>query len=195
MLWQPWPEGVQGDHPTALRPVLQGSWWERFDESPRDVAAWINFVVASGVTQVVLIGHSFGALKAVYSLAERPDPRVSGLVIASPPVTRLRAIEPQVLAVAEKMSAEGRAHELLPWGSHVSILGALAVSAQTYLSWAGGKRDVFGVDSSDPPIAHITCPVLAFYSTSNDIGGADDLDADSDAIRPAVPIQSGHLFR
>ncbi len=56
-----------------------GGGWERFDESPRDVAAWVGFAVDLGFEGVALLGHSLGALKVCYYQALRQDPRVAGL--------------------------------------------------------------------------------------------------------------------
>ena len=62
---------------------LAGGGWERFDESPHDVDAWITLATSLGYERVVLIGHSLGALKVAYYQARRQDPRVAGLVAAS----------------------------------------------------------------------------------------------------------------
>jgi pimeloyl-ACP methyl ester carboxylesterase len=136
-----------------------GAFWERFDESPRDVAAWIGFAMSLGCRGVALVGHSFGGKKVVYYQARRQDPRVRGLVVASAPIAP-REVDPELVTLAERLVAEGRGEELLPWGTLEVFSGA--VSAQTYLSRV---PDVFGVSTPDAEIAKIRCPLLACCGT------------------------------
>src|SRR5262245_60108336 len=53
-----------------------GACWERFDEIPMDVKAWVDMAIDEGFEGVVLVGHSFGANKVVYYQAEEQDSRV-----------------------------------------------------------------------------------------------------------------------
>src|SRR5688572_12832135 len=87
-----------------------GAWWEKFDESPRDYSGWIGYTVGLGFPRVVLVGHSLGAMKAVYYMAERQDPRVAALVSASGPVRvhqRMRE-QSERLELARQWVADGR---------------------------------------------------------------------------------------
>jgi pimeloyl-ACP methyl ester carboxylesterase len=138
-----------------------GGAWERFDESPRDVGAWVDFAMDLGARAVVLIGHSLGASKATYYLAQRDDPRVVGLVLASPAV-RAGRLRPEMVELAEQMVGEGRGRELLPWGIS-PVSGTL--SAQTYLNRHQTNLDLFGVETADPAIAKVRCPIFAFLGT------------------------------
>src|SRR5687767_10819847 len=45
---------------------MGGGGWERFSESPRDIAAWIDFAETLGIHRVVVAGRSLGALKVAY---------------------------------------------------------------------------------------------------------------------------------
>jgi predicted alpha/beta-fold hydrolase len=65
---------------------LGGAWWEVFEDCVHDLGAWLEVAERTGSGRTVLVGFSFGALKAVYFQAERQDPRVVGLVIAGGPV-------------------------------------------------------------------------------------------------------------
>ncbi len=150
-----------------------GGAWERFEESPRDVAAWVGLAAARRPSGVVLVGHSLGALKVVYYQAQRQDPRVLALVAASPPLQAGR-VRPDLLALADKMIAEGRAQDLLPWGIN-PVAGTF--SAQTYFNRSQVDMDVFGHDKPDPAVARIRCPLLAFYGTAERwVGRAEDLE-------------------
>ena len=150
-----------------------GGAWERFDESPRDVSAWVNLGAQLRPQGVVLVGHSLGALKVVYAQAERQDPRVRGLVLASPPLRAGRA-KPDLLALAERMVGEGRGQDLLPWGVN-PVSGTL--SAATYFNRAQVDMDVLGHATADPAVARVRCPLLAFYGTEERwLGRKEDLE-------------------
>src|SRR5256714_9457456 len=60
-----------------------GACWERFEEIPLDVGAWVDMAAEEGFKGVVLVGHSFGANKVVYYQAERQDSREIGIEAAS----------------------------------------------------------------------------------------------------------------
>lgn len=152
-------------------PQLAGGYWERFDESPRDVAGWLNFAEAQGFSSIALLGHSLGALKVGYYQALRQDARVRGLIAASPP-TRAGQIDPDLRARAEQLVAEGRGLEVFNLGTP----GARPTSAQTLLNRAQTNIDVYGFHSPDPPVGRIRCPLLVFWGTDEPmVGGAADL--------------------
>jgi pimeloyl-ACP methyl ester carboxylesterase len=153
--------------------LLGGGGWERFDESPRDVDAWITFAASLGFERIVLIGHSLGALKVAYYQAMRQDPRVVGLVAASAALTAARP-NPELVKLAERMEAEGRGQGLLPWGS--SRAGAGTHSATTFLNRVRTGLDQYGLDDPDPAIGKIRCPILAFFGTVQDTGTVSDLE-------------------
>lgn len=156
--------------------VVIGGGWERFHEAPLDIGAWVSFALGLGARGVVLLGHSFGGPKVVAYQAERQDPRVVALVCASPGSTSEAALTPtpEAVELAERMVADGRGADLLPWGSFRG--GTL--SAQTLLDRAPANRglfDVFGLFTPDPAVGRVRCPVLAFYGT-RDMGGTGQLE-------------------
>ncbi len=138
-----------------------GAFWERFEESPRDVAAWIDFAMNLGFQGVALVGHSFGAKKVVYYQAGSQDPRILGLVVASTPIAPPE-VDPELVTLAERLVAEGRGEELLPWETFESFFTG-PLSAQTYLSRV---PDVFGVNTPHAEIAKIRCPLLLCCGTN-----------------------------
>ena len=97
-----------------------GAAYETVDDCRLDVAAWIEFLARRGHDRVVLIGHSLGAIKAVYAMAHERFARVAAVVAASPPRLSYSAFmnspESSVfwesMSTAEKMVAEGRGEEL-----------------------------------------------------------------------------------
>jgi dienelactone hydrolase len=145
--------------------------WERFDEVPMDIAPWIDLAIEEGAQQVVIVGHSFGANKVAYYQAMKQDPRVLGIVCASADV-KWHADTDKV-ALAERMEAEGRSEEILPqleaaWYS---------TSVKTFLARARIAQHVLYSDTQTPYIAHVKCPILAFYGTEEDwCGTQSDLD-------------------
>ena len=155
--------------------VLRGGGWELFGEAPRDVAGWIDFAMDRGSRGVVLVGHSLGAMKATFYLAERSDPRVLALIAASPGVKAGRVYrDADVVALAERMVSEGQGADLLPWG--ISPYHATTISAASYVSRLRANIDTFGLDTPDPAIARVHCPVLAFFGTEErQVGTEDDL--------------------
>jgi dienelactone hydrolase len=143
-------------HPRGRPPYWGGGLWELLDEAPRDLAGWVDFVVRAGFRGAVLLGHSLGAVKVTHYLAQRRDPRVHGLALASPPLrpswdTRAH---PAALAEARELVAAGRPEALFagPWGP---------VSAQTYLGFDRVGFDQFGRSTDTPGLASVACPVFA----------------------------------
>jgi dienelactone hydrolase len=164
-----------------------GALWERFEESPRDVAAWIDFAENLGFARVVLLGHSFGAPKVLYYQANRQDPRLAGLVLASTSSTNRTPKNSDLEARAEQMAAEGRGEQLLPHGS-LDAYFMDTLSAQTYLSWVK-MPDLYGLTTPEPEIARIRCPLLVCFGTAEDLG-FDPSDVIEHLRRKAVSAAS-----
>jgi alpha-beta hydrolase superfamily lysophospholipase len=161
--------------PAGGTPYWGGAAWERVDDSPHDVAAWVDFALRVGAPAAVLVGHSLGAVKATYYQALRQDPRVVGLALASPPLrsTWDTRAHPAALAEAARLVADGRPEALFagPWGT---------VSAQTYLSLDRVGFDQFGVRTPAPNLGRVRCPVLALAGTEE---GQVATPADLETIR------------
>jgi hypothetical protein len=98
---------------------------------------------------------------------------VAGLVAASPPIQAAR-VNPELVTLAEKMVAEGRGQDLLPWGS--SSAGAGTHSAATYLNRVQTGLDQYGLLAPDPAVGKIRCPLLALFGTVQDTGTEADLE-------------------
>lgn len=153
--------------------VACGGAWELFTECPHDIAPWISYAAGLGCARVVLVGQSFGSAKVVYYQAQRQDPRVAGLVLASPAPTRPLPLVPAAVDAARQMVAAGRGRDLLPWGT----FGDLALSAQTVAAAATPESfDVFGQEVAAPALGQIRCPLLAFYGTLDEVGGRAELE-------------------
>lgn len=150
---------------TAKGPRTLGAAFETVDECRRDIAAWIDFLVARGCRRVVLAGHSLGAVKALYSLAHEPRPEVLSVVAISPPrLSHSRFAEgpesDQFLtefAEAERHLATGNAEVLM------SVRFPIP-----YLVTAAGYIDKYGRDERYNLLKHVpqvACPMLFTFGT------------------------------
>jgi dienelactone hydrolase len=156
----PWPLSMGPDDLASWR--LGGNSWERFEEEPYDVGGWITFLVSQGVEHVVLFGHSLGLTRVTSYQAQRQDPRVVGMVLASS-ADSVRPQEPARVALAEQMIAQGRGEEPLPLREGQLVIFALE-SATHVVHWER-LFGPFGTEGRPPWITDIRTPVLATLST------------------------------
>jgi pimeloyl-ACP methyl ester carboxylesterase len=77
-------DSVFGGSQGTMRRRL-GAAYEIVEDCRHDIAAWIEFLRARGYEQLILIGHSLGAVKAVYAQAHERFPTVATVVAVSPP--------------------------------------------------------------------------------------------------------------
>jgi len=156
--------------------IRGGGYWGVASEDVRDLAAWIDFAQDRGFKQVVLVGHSAGSAAVRTYQAKKQDQRVVGVVLASGGVQPdTRAPDPEQLAQATRLMADGRGDDLVrdPKRSFPSF-----ISAATLLDIAKTPpefKDFFGVQTPNPAVTRIRCPMLAFYGTKEDVGTEADL--------------------
>jgi hypothetical protein len=157
--------------------IRGGGYWGVPSHEVRDLAAWVDFAQGRGFARIVLAGHSAGWAAVRAYQAERQDPRVVGLVLASGAVRVDDApADPELLAQATRLVADGRGDDLLrlPNRSFPSF-----VSAATFLDIANTPpelKDFFGVQTPNPGVTRVRCPILAFFGTREpDIGTEADL--------------------
>ncbi len=141
---------------------LQGAAYEIVDECRRDVHGWVDWLAARGFSRVGLIGHSLGAIKAVYTQAVEPHELVRRVAALSPP----RLAQSAFSAEADNMAyrdAIARARALVDAGQRDSLLSVsfplpLLLSAATYL-------DKYGSDRYDvvPLAPRVNVPALFTY--------------------------------
>lgn len=140
-----------------------GAAYEIIDECRHDVAAWCDWLAKRGLGRVLLIGHSLGAVKAVYSQARDPHAAVRGLVAISPPrlshqaylAANDNAAYLESLGVAQKLIAEGKPQELF----HSNYPFPLLIAAAAFL-------DKYGPGERYNIVAHVpqlVGPILFIY--------------------------------
>jgi alpha-beta hydrolase superfamily lysophospholipase len=143
-----------------------GNAFERMDDCRLDLAATIAAALDRDATRVVLIGHSLGAVKALYYQGETADDRVAGIVATSPP----RLSYSFFIASEDGPVFRGyidRANALVAVGQGSTLLDATfplvtLYSAATYL-------DKHGPHENANVIRHaprITCPLLLMSGTA-----------------------------
>jgi pimeloyl-ACP methyl ester carboxylesterase len=97
-----------------------GAAYEIVDDCRQDVTAWVEFLTSRGHECVALIGHSLGAIKAVYAQAHEKLSQVAAVIAVSPPrlsyAAFMNAAESsqffESFRTAEKMVQEGRGEDV-----------------------------------------------------------------------------------
>jgi len=152
--------------------VQIGGMYEKLADSVADIKAWVDFVVGRGANQVILQGHSHGAIKVVHYLTTTGDPRVCGLVLLSPSddmgIARRQLGErfPWVLARAREMTSKGSGRKLLPEKDL-----QYPVSAATFFDCHNkdSMTGIFNMSRTNrqefPELASISVPVLLAVGT------------------------------
>jgi pimeloyl-ACP methyl ester carboxylesterase len=128
------------DHVNATvqggRVVTMGAAHERVSDCQFDIAAWCDFLVQRRHTDLMLLGHSLGAIKSLYAQAHLPNTHVRAVVGLS--ATRLNYEKfmqcPRAknfknwLVSSESLIAEGRGQELM----NVDFPFATWITAEAY---------------------------------------------------------------
>jgi pimeloyl-ACP methyl ester carboxylesterase len=157
--------------------IRGGGYWGVASEEVRDLAAWIDFAGNQGFKKVVLVGHSAGWSAVRRYQADKQDERVVGVVLASGAVrAETRPTDPAQLEEAKRLMAAGEGDALIrdPKRSFPSY-----ISAATLMDIANSPpefKDFFGVQTPNPGVTRVRCPILAFFGTREpDIGTDADL--------------------
>lgn len=149
-----------------------GDAYEKFEECLLDIKPAIDYLQKNGYVEVVLCGHSLGAVKVVYYVAKTQDTRVTKLILMSPPdmigLAEEGSNHKDLLAQSQKMISEGRGEELLP----VKIWDWYHLSANTYvdLNSRDNPVDIFNTYDKTKPslLSEIKIPTLAFLGEKDD---------------------------
>lgn len=70
---------------TTTGNVRQGAAYERVSDCVHDLTAWLALARERGFGRPALVGHSLGAVKSIYMLAQQHPAHVSRLIAISPP--------------------------------------------------------------------------------------------------------------
>lgn len=66
-------------------PRFGGAAFESISDCVHDLRAWVDELIRRDFSRVVLVGHSMGGVKAIFSQAHDPHPNVAAVVGVSPP--------------------------------------------------------------------------------------------------------------
>ena len=141
----------------------QGAAFEVVDDCRRDIAAWIEWLGARGCQRIGLVGHSLGALKAVYAAAHAPLPVLAMILAVSPPRLSYRAFRNcprnveflQSMATAEQHIQEGRPDALFVARFPLPML----ICAAGYIDKYGSQERYNLLRFVD----RVDCPMLFVY--------------------------------
>jgi esterase/lipase len=149
-----------------------GDAYEIFEECLLDIKPAIDYLQQNGYTEIILCGHSLGAVKVAYYIAKTQDPRIKKLILMSPPdmigLAEAESYHKDLLQQAQKMISEGRGEELLP----IEIWDDYRLSAKTYvnLNTRDYPVDVFNTYDKNKPsiLSEIRIPTFAFLGEKDD---------------------------
>lgn len=121
-----------------------GAAFEVVDQCRDDISAWVDLLAARGFQRIGLLGHSLGAIKAVYFAAHDPPGNVAFIVAASPPRLSCSAFQNgarsadffESLSTAKQFVAEGRPETLFT----AKFPFPLLISAASYIDKYGAER-------------------------------------------------------
>ncbi|MEE9257175.1 MAG: alpha/beta fold hydrolase [bacterium] len=168
---------------------FRGVAYEMPDECLLDYKAWIDWLVERGHKNIVLWGHSRGAVKTVYYQAHEGDGRLRGCIVGSPPWLSYSRFVKSAQAdkflenyrLAQKLVKEGN-----PNGTFWTHLPTYYVAgAECYLAKYGPdeKLNIFKY------IERIKSPVLALTGTEEVAHrfAFDELDKEFDKFAERMP--------
>jgi pimeloyl-ACP methyl ester carboxylesterase len=175
---------------------LTGSAFEIFTDCVHDLSAWLDLAATGSSGPIILWGHSLGASKVTHYLAQTGDPRVAGLVLASPSDVTAGFCEnvgwerlPGLLDQARELVAAGRPEALMPDDCVIGLLKQ-RISAGTMLDRfeEGQPADMFDFyDRSSKTafrdLANIDRPILVVYCKAGELFGPGGADGATTMIR------------
>jgi pimeloyl-ACP methyl ester carboxylesterase len=140
-----------------------GAAYEIVDDCRHDVTAWIEWLASRGHQRLALVGHSLGAIKAVYSQAHEAHSSVVAVVAASPPRLSYQAFtnsneSGQFFAAmnnAESLAKAGRGQELFT----SSFPFPLLIEANAYIDKYGPAERYNLLNFA----GRLQCPALFTY--------------------------------
>lgn len=151
-----------------------GAWYEILEEAHLDITAWVKFLLADGVENIVLMGHSLGTMKVVRYLFEGEfKDKIAKLILLAPFdkkgmfLSMMKKDVSDLLDISQKMVDTGKGSEI-----RSRDLGGNSVSYRTLLSWA--KQDELGrmfefcsKDYDFPILKGIKVPTLIVVGTKD----------------------------
>jgi DNA-binding beta-propeller fold protein YncE len=147
---------------TAERSLRQGAAYEVVDECRHDVAAWLEWLRQRAGPRIGLLGHSSGAVKALYAIAHEPQLSPARLVAHSPP-----RLSYEVFCAgakrAEFLETYVHAEQLVSYGQPAALMDVKV--PMPFVITAAGYLEKYGPDERYNFLrflASVKCPTLDF---------------------------------
>jgi pimeloyl-ACP methyl ester carboxylesterase len=148
-----------------------GAAYEIVDECRLDITAWMELLQSRGFQRVALMGHSLGAIKAVYAQAHARFPLVHAVAAISGPRLSYSAFMNapessrfwESMQTAEQMVRKGQGEELFTSKFPFPLL----ISAASYIDKYGPAERYNLLKFA----GEFSCPVLFTYGTKELAGG------------------------
>lgn len=157
--------------------TVVGTSYELFEDSLKDIEAWVEKVRELGYKKIILLGHSLGCNKVIYYLYTQKSNDVTGVILLSPPdmvgLVEKREYEPNhkaLLHEAREFMKAGKSRSLLS----KKVWSEFGLSAQTYLSFFEKGRPVDNLPVLRNPekfeqLEAISKPILCVVGEYDDI--------------------------
>lgn len=149
--------GIKQRKKSGYNYLTQGAAGEKFEDCIHDIEAGVKFLISQKFSKIILVGHSTGANKVCYYAANKPNPKVAGIVLASPVSDRLtpschaKKLQ-KTLHIMHHLVKQGKGNELVTGHLFFPITPKRLIS----LYQPRTKEDTF--DYGDPK------PQLKYYS-------------------------------
>ena len=137
-------EKIKASNTASGKYETVGARYELLEDSPIDINAWIEFLNKEGYEEIILCGHSLGAMKIVRYLTEgKYADKVKKLILLSPfdkkgtLKTYTKTPIDELLKKAQNMVDKGEGNEMI-----TNEFDEIVVSYKTYIRWY--KQDELG---------------------------------------------------
>ncbi len=176
---------------SALGPRRYGAAYEQVHECCADIDAWLKLLVARGHRRIALIGHSLGAIKALYAAAHTDGLAVQNIVAISTPCLSFSRFRngPRAKLFAKYFA---QAKDRVEQGAPLSLLRVkypfpLLITAGSYLD-KYGPSERYNILR----FAHLVpCPTLYLYG-QRELESGSVAFADLPAALEALPNDRGY---
>ena len=174
--------------PGGRMPLSGGAAFESIADCVHDLRAWVDELIRRDFQRIVLVGHSMGGVKAIFSQAHDPHPNVVAVVGVSPPrfchaewqsSPRATPFRDHFLRATD-LVASGRGGELM----RVQQPLPLWLTAAGFLAKYGPHDDYDFVSL----LPRLTCPTLLIVGTAS-VESSPAFESVPDTVRQ---LQTSH---
>lgn len=137
-----------------------GAAYEIVDNCRHDLSAWISFLRDRGCKRICVIGHSLGAVKALYALTSEQNPCVKAIIGLSPPRLSYSYFVASAQG-AEFLATISRAEALVASNQPATLMEVQ--QPLPYVITAGGYVEKYGSDERYNYLRFVSgvrCPCL-----------------------------------